>query len=68
MGRTLKVEIKETERTLKQLLHQQKSGRMRERLQVLYGLKTQQVPSALAAARLLNGEKMVKDLSSPRNS
>ena len=53
MGRTLKVEIKETERTLKQLLHQQKSGRLRERVQVLYGLKTQQVPSALAAAILI---------------
>lgn len=34
MGRPLEVEIKETEKTLKQLLPQQKSGRMKERIPV----------------------------------
>lgn len=53
MGRPLEVEIQEPEKTLKQLLHQQKSGRMTERIQVLYSLKTQQVPNALMAARLI---------------
>ena len=52
MGRPLEVEIQETEQTLKPLLPQQKSGRMKERIQVLYGLKTQQVPNALMAAML----------------
>ena len=53
MGRALEVEIKETEKTLKQLLHQQQSGRMKERIQVLSGLKTQPVPNALMAAMLI---------------
>lgn len=36
MARKLEVDIKETTKELKQLLHQQKSVRIRERVEVLY--------------------------------
>jgi len=53
MARKLEVEIKETAQELKQLLHQQKNGRIKERIQVLYALKTQQTETALSAAALI---------------
>ncbi|MDY6992634.1 MAG: helix-turn-helix domain-containing protein [Pseudomonadota bacterium] len=53
MARKLEVEIKETAQELKQLLHQQKNGRIKERIQVLYALKTNQTETALSAAALI---------------
>jgi transposase len=53
MARKQEVKIKETTKELKQLLHQQKSGRIKERVQVLYLIKSQQVASALTAATLI---------------
>lgn len=53
MARKREVKIKETTKELKQLLHQQKSGRIKERVQVLYLIKSQQVASALTAATLI---------------
>jgi len=53
MARTLEVDIQETPEELKQLLHQQKSVRIRERVQVLYWLKSKQTQNALSAAALV---------------
>lgn len=53
MARKLEVDIKETTKELKQLLHQQKRVRIRERVQVLYWLKSKQTPNALSAAALI---------------
>ncbi|NJO17533.1 MAG: helix-turn-helix domain-containing protein [Thioploca sp.] len=53
MARELEVEIQETAQELKQLLHQPKSGRIQERVQVLYWLKTQPTETALSASVLV---------------
>lgn len=53
MARTLEVNIKETDRELKALLHQQKKGRIKERVQVLYLLVTKQAETASTAAMLI---------------
>lgn len=53
MPRRLEIKIKETPKELKKRLHQEKKGRLKERLQVLYLLVTQQAESALAAAYLI---------------
>jgi len=53
MARKREINIKETTRELKQLLHQQKSGRIKEQVQVLYLITSQQVASALTAATLI---------------
>lgn len=50
MARNLEIEIKETAHELKQLLNQEKSVRIKERVQVLYWLKTQRIETALAAS------------------
>lgn len=52
MPSVLKIEIAESERTLKQLLHQQSSARHKERLQALYWLKSGQVTTRLELANL----------------
>ncbi|BAP56698.1 hypothetical protein THII_2401 [Thioploca ingrica] len=53
MARKLEIDIKETTQELKQLLHQQKSGRTKERVPVLYLLKTKQTETALTAAAVI---------------
>ena len=52
MPSTLTIEIAESERTLKQLLHQQSSARRKERLQALYWLKSGQVSTRMELATL----------------
>ena len=52
MPSTLKIEIAESERTLKKLLHQQSSARHKERLQALYWLKSGQVTTRQELATL----------------
>ena len=53
MARPLEINIKETAQELKKLLHQQKKGRIKERVQVLYLLATKQVETASTAAILI---------------
>lgn len=53
MARKLEIDIKETAQELKQLLLEQKSVRIKERVQVLYWLKTQQIETALSASELI---------------
>lgn len=53
MSKPLNINIKETPQELKQLLHQQKDGRLRERIQVLYLLTTQPAETALRSAELI---------------
>ncbi len=53
MSKTLDINIKESPKELKKLLHQQQKGRLRERIQVLYLLATKQAETALAAANLI---------------
>ena len=50
MPKKLAIYIKETPQELRQLLHQQKNSRIKERVQILYLLKTQQSQSALEAS------------------
>ena len=47
MPRPLRIEISESEDTLKRLLRQQSSGRRKERLQALYWLKSGQVTTRM---------------------
>ena len=49
----LKIEIKETEEILRELLKRQKEAKKRERIQMLYWLKTRQVESVAHLAVLL---------------
>ena len=53
MSGVLKIEIVESEATLKKLLTQQKSAKMVERVQVLYWLKTNQADSVGHLAAML---------------
>lgn len=53
MGRKLQLTIDETEQELKELLAQQREGRLKERVQALYWLKSQQVEQLRAVAKLL---------------
>ena len=53
MSRTLDINIKATITELKKRLQQQQKGRIKERLQVLYLLKTKPAPTALAASQML---------------
>ncbi|MGL5076046.1 MAG: IS630 family transposase [Waterburya sp.] len=53
MSGILKIEIEETEEILKELLKQQKEGKKRERLQMLYWLKTRQAETVDHLAVLL---------------
>jgi len=60
MSGVLKMEITESEDTLKSLLHQQASARHQERLQALYWLKSGQVTTRLELSRLLGrGESTI---------
>ena len=53
MARKLEVDIQETTKELKRLLHQPKNVRIRERVPVLYWLKSKQTQNALSAAVLM---------------
>ena len=53
MTKKLDLNIKETVPELKKLLHQQKSGRKKERILVLYLLKTQQAEDAFTTATVI---------------
>lgn len=53
MSGVLKIEIVESEVTLKKLLTQQKSAKMQERVQLLYWLKTNQANSVGHLAALV---------------
>jgi hypothetical protein len=53
MSGVYKLEIQESETDLKQLLKQQKSASGKERVQLLYLLKTKQAQTVQAAASLL---------------
>ena len=60
MPRPLRIEISESETTLKRLLRQQSSGRRKERLQALYWLKSGQVSTRIELATLTGrGESTV---------
>jgi len=60
MPRPLRIEISESEDTLKRLLRQQSSGRRKERLQALYWLKSGQVNTRMELAALTGrGESTV---------
>jgi hypothetical protein len=54
MSGVLKIEITESEESLKSLLHQQASSRHKERLQALYWLKSGQATTRLELSRLLS--------------
>ena len=53
MGRKLKLEIIETAEELKELLRKQREGRLKERVQALYLLKTQQVRELKGVAQVV---------------
>lgn len=60
MSGVLKINVTQSEHTLKALLHQQPSARHKERIQALYWLKSAQVTTRLELARLLGrGESTV---------
>ncbi|BDM78185.1 hypothetical protein AM10699_10550 [Acaryochloris marina MBIC10699] len=60
MPRPLRIDICESEDTLKRLLRQQSSGRRKERLQALYWLKSGQVTTRMELATLTGrGESTV---------
>ncbi|MEG4352565.1 helix-turn-helix domain-containing protein [Microcoleus sp. LAD1_D3] len=50
MSGVVKIDIRETEEELKALLRREKNAHRHEKLQVLYGLKTQTVETVLSAA------------------
>lgn len=49
MSGVLKIEIPESVETLQELLTQQKTAKMQQRVQVIYWLKTKQAETALAS-------------------
>src|SRR5512144_306795 len=53
MGRKFQLVIHESEQELKELLAQQRQGRLKERVQALYWLKSQQVKQLQGVAKLL---------------
>jgi transposase len=53
MSRKVQLMIHETEQELKEVLTQQREGRLKERVQALYWLKSQQVEQLQAMAKLL---------------
>lgn len=53
MSGVLKIQIKESEKDLRELLKQQKEAKKRERLQMLYWLKTRQAETVDHLAVLL---------------
>lgn len=60
MSGILKIDITDSEDTLKSLLHQHASARLKERLQALYWLKSGQVTTRLELASLLGrGESTI---------
>jgi hypothetical protein len=60
MSGVLKIEITESEETLKTLVHHQSSARHKERLQMLYWLKKGQVTTRLELSNLLGrGESTI---------
>jgi hypothetical protein len=50
MSGVVKIEMRETEEELKALLRREKDAHRHEKLQVLYGIKTQTVETVLSAA------------------
>jgi transposase len=58
MAGVYKLEIQESETDLKQLLSQQKSASGKERIQLLYLLKTKQAPTVQGAASLLGRNRV----------
>lgn len=58
MAGICKIEIAETEEELKKLLSQQKTGAGKERLQLLYLLKTKKVQTVTEAASLLGRNRV----------
>jgi len=58
MCRVLKLEIKETQAGLQELLRQQKTGYGKERIQALYLLKTRQVETVQHLAVVLGRGRM----------
>jgi transposase len=58
MAGICKIEIAETEEELKKLLSQQKTGSRKERLQLLYLLKTKKAQSVTEAASLLGRNRV----------
>ena len=58
MAGVCKIEIRETELELKQLLRQAKTGSEKERLQVLYLLKTKKASSVTEAAEMLGRNRV----------
>lgn len=53
-----KLEIEESEETLKKMLREQKTGRGKERVQVLYLLKSQKAATVEAAASLIGRNRV----------
>ncbi|MBW4680080.1 MAG: helix-turn-helix domain-containing protein [Microcoleus vaginatus WJT46-NPBG5] len=58
MAGVCKIEITETEAELKKLLNQEKIGSRKERLQLLYLLKTKKAKTAVEAAELLGRNRV----------
>lgn len=58
MAGVCKIEIAETEEELKKFLNQEKTGSGKERLQLLYLLKTKQVKSVTEAASILGRNRV----------
>ncbi|MGB5635139.1 MAG: hypothetical protein WBM44_07915 [Waterburya sp.] len=65
MSEVLKIEIVESEATLKKLLSQKKSAKTVERVQVLYWLKTNQAKSVGHLAAMLGRHPTTIDNRSP---
>lgn len=59
MSRTVKIEIKESEEELKEMMNQQTHARFLERLQMLYWIKTKQFESLQETADRLGRSKSV---------
>jgi transposase len=53
MGRILNIEIKESDKELKKLMHKQTQGRKKERVYVLYLLKSHQAETSLDVSKLI---------------